>query len=151
MRIKVTIKDTLTPSLKKLADELLIAAAEKAVRECCFMIEQTAKDKCPVGSAPGGDLKKSIQTEVKVEDGRVIGRVFANVEGGYAPYVHEGTGIYAENGNGRQGGWGYIDESGEDHWTWGQKPQPFLQDAVDERMPELKAKMDEVIQQCLKG
>jgi len=37
-----------------------------------------------------------------------------------------GTGIYAVNGDGRQGGWTYIDEQGEKHFTMGKRPKRML-------------------------
>ena len=49
----------------------------------------------------------------------------------YAPYVEVGTGIYSTQGGGRQGGWRYVDASGEGHFTMGSRPQPFLKPAMD--------------------
>lgn len=45
----------------------------------------------------------------------------------YAVYVEFGTGEFAENGQGRKGGWAYKDPiTGEMVFTWGQEPQPFM-------------------------
>ena len=49
-----------------------------------------------------------------------------------APFVHQGTGLYAKDGNGRKTPWKYEAVAGKYkgwHTTRGQKPQPFLEDA----------------------
>ena len=44
-----------------------------------------------------------------------------------AIYEEFGTGDYALNGNGRKGGWFYVDERGKGHFTHGKKPRrPFF-------------------------
>jgi len=48
----------------------------------------------------------------------------------YAVHVHFGTGIYAENGNGRQTPWMYLDDDGIGHWTHGYPPKPYLTKAL---------------------
>lgn len=40
-----------------------------------------------------------------------------------AVYEEFGTGEYALDGNGRKGGWWYMDEKGKYHFTKGKKPQ----------------------------
>lgn len=37
-----------------------------------------------------------------------------------------GTGEYALNGDGRKGGWYYVDEKGDGHFTYGKKPMRML-------------------------
>lgn len=56
----------------------------------------------------------------------MAGYVGSNLE--YAPYVHQGTGIYAKDGNSRkQVPWVYYSEKdGQRHVTKGTKPRPFL-------------------------
>lgn len=86
-------------------------------------IENEAKERCPVDD---GTLRASITHQIEGYTG-VVG---TNVE--YAPYVHEGTGIYAKNGKGRQQvPWVYHDADGNFYSTSGQMPNPFLRDAVD--------------------
>lgn len=48
----------------------------------------------------------------------IIGSPMAN-----AIYEEFGTGQYALNGNGRKGGWTYVDESGRGHHTYGKRPR----------------------------
>lgn len=90
----------------------------------CLLIERDAKINCPVDEGP---LRAAMFHNVGLVDGELIkGTVGNTME--YAPYVHQGTGIYAINGDGRKTPWGYK-VNGEYHWTHGQKPQPFLEDA----------------------
>lgn len=93
----------------------------------CLIVENEAKKNCPVDN---GALRASITSEVSVDESGITGRIGSNLE--YAPYVHEGTGIYAKDGNGRKTPWGYVAKSGKHkgfHWTHGQRPQPFLENA----------------------
>lgn len=96
--------------------------------EACLRVETDAKKGCPVDM---GTLRASIHSEVDREEKRIVGRIGSNLD--YAPYVHNGTGIYAKDGTGRKTPWCYEVKAGKYkglHWTRGQKPQPFLQDAV---------------------
>lgn len=66
----------------------------------------------------------------------------------YAPYVHQGTGLFAENGDGRKDvPWHYQDADGNWHSTSGQKPNPFLERALDEN----KDKCLDYIKESVKG
>ena len=52
--------------------------------------------------------------------------------------VEYGTGLFAENGNGRKDvPWNYQDDKGEWHSTRGQKPQPFMRPALNENRTEI--------------
>lgn len=78
--------------------------------------------------------KASITSETEVTASEIVGRVGTNEE--YGPYVHNGTGIYAKDGNGRKTPWGYTVRAGKHkgfHWTQGQRPQPFLENAKLEK------------------
>lgn len=48
-----------------------------------------------------------------------------------------GTGEYALKGNGRKGGWYYVDEDGKGHFTRGKKPNRALWNAFSELKPKL--------------
>ena len=58
-----------------------------------------------------------------------------------------GTGEYALNGNGRKGGWFYVDEKGEGHFTHGKSPSR----AFFKAYTSLKSKIINRIQNALKG
>lgn len=95
------------------------------MKQACALVEGDAKKNCPVDD---GQLRQSITYEIT--DNGTVGVVGTNVE--YAPYVHQGTGVYAVNGDGRKDRWSYKDEEGVWHSTIGQKPNPFLEQALDE-------------------
>lgn len=100
------------------------AVSEEAMEAATLFIEGQAKALAPVDS---GELRDKIDHVVKNVDSVVIGQVGSPLD--YATYIEYGTGEFAENGIGRKGGWGYTDEEGIEHWTRGNKPQPFLRPA----------------------
>lgn len=92
-------------SLNLKLDKLKTANAEQAMKDACMLVERDAKLNAPVGKT--GELRNSITSEWNAEEGRIGTNLF------YAPYVHQGTGIYAINGDGRQDvPWRYQDAEG---------------------------------------
>lgn len=116
-------------SLKEKLNQLSEIDLNKALNNACLLVENEAKQRCPVGT---GDLRNSITHEVEGNEGVVGTNVF------YAPYVEYGTGIFSSEGNGRQTPWSYQDAKGEWHTTVGQKPQPFLNPALDANRDAIK-------------
>lgn len=103
----------------------------KALGKACALVERSAKQKAPKGN---GDLRRSITS--KVDDVKHEGIVFTPLE--YAPYVEYGTGLFAEDGNGRKDvPWHYQDEKGEWHTTSGMKPHPFMRPALNENRTQI--------------
>lgn len=105
----------------------IISEATKNMGKACLVVERDAKKNCSVDQ---GTLRASIQHDVSFSDTEIVGSVFSSLE--YAPYVHQGTGIYAVNGDGRKTPWKYKVEAGKYkgwHITQGQKPNPFLDKA----------------------
>lgn len=139
MDIKVSDNiDELLRNIDKLPKALANALAQ-SMEVATELVEADAVERCPVGSTA---LRTSIQHEVETTEQAVRGYVGSMVP--YAIYVHEGTGLYAADGNGRKDvPWVYCDEQGNFHSTSGQEPNPFLQDAVD-------ANKDKILQ-CFKG
>jgi len=74
-------------------DKLANLDLTKALTKACVVIENSAKVKAPVDT---GYLRRSITHEVEGN----VGLVGTNAE--YAPYLEFGTGIFAEEGTGRQ-------------------------------------------------
>lgn len=119
----------------------IVADTAKKMNRACLIVEGTAKQKCPVDE---GVLRASITSEVEVGEMAITGRIGSNLE--YAPYVHNGTGIYAKDGNGRKTPWGYRVKSGKYkgyHVTRGQKPHPFLEDAKLEKRSAVERALGE--------
>ena len=84
---------------------------EKALEKACLIVENSAKQNCPV------------------DDGQLRQSITHTVEGTRAEV---GTGIYSTEGNGRQTPWSYEDANGEWHTTEGMVAQPFLKPALEE-------------------
>lgn len=99
-------------------------------------IEGDGKRMCET-SGTTGLLRSSITHEIKEEDGLLYGYVGSNL--GYAPFYHQGTGIYAMDGNGRKEvPWVYYSDAlGQFVSTSGIQPHPFLQEAVDQNQDSI--------------
>lgn len=106
--------------------------------QCCALVERSAKKKAPKDT---GALRRSITSKVE----GLKGIVFTPLE--YAPYVEYGTGLFAtgEGGGRTDVPWFYVDEKGDWHMTSGQKPQPFMQPALDENRTEILQRLKEGI------
>lgn len=132
-------------NIQDIANKLLPEALEKGLEAVGQLIENKAKEKCPTDD---GQLKASITHQVDMENSNVA--IGSNLE--HAPYVHQGTGIYAKDGDGRKEvPWRYQDSKGEWHSTKGQKPNPFLQNAVDENMDKLIKPFENLLEHQKKG
>ena len=112
-----------------------------AMQDACNLVEGAAKDKAPKDT---GALRRSITSKVEVTGNSIEGIVFTPLE--YAPYVEYGTGLFAENGNGRKTPWVYMDDKGNYHYTRGQHPQPYMRPALEEN----KDKIINIIKGALK-
>lgn len=56
-----------------------------------------------------------------------------------------GTGEYALEGNGRKGGWSYVDEKGNGHFTHGKKPSRALYYACKNAKPVIKQLFEDTV------
>lgn len=118
----------------------------KALFEAALLIQGQAVVLAPVDS---GRLKLSIDYEV--DEGQLIAYVGTNVE--YAIYVEFGTGEFAENGQGRKGGWVYPDPEGgrsengkqKFFFTYGQEPQPYLRPAFRTNRSRVESIFKEIL------
>lgn len=135
MNIRFELKNA--DSLKFVDEADIMRALQKA----CALVERSAKENAPKGT---GELRRSITSEVKREDGELVGVVFTPLE--YAPYVEFGTGLFAENGNGRKDvPWHYQDDEGNWHTTSGQHPHPFMRPAYNQNREEIMRIIKEAI------
>lgn len=111
------------------------------VEKACIIIETEAKKGCPVDQ---GITRASISHSITLNPDSIVGSIGCSLE--TAPFVHQGTGLYAKDGNGRKTPWKYEAVAGKYkgwHTTRGQKPQPFLEDA--------KTKMRSRVEKTLGG
>lgn len=120
-----TVKNATDAALKRAAEIIGGMMESNAKKEITSVVYET-----PEGwYIRTGNLRNSItHTMEEMEDGSIIIAVGSNVE--YAPYVELGTGIYAEDGNGRKTPWRYQDHKGNWHKTRGMPPRPYLRPAV---------------------
>ena len=107
----------------------------KGLEKALLFAEGEAKSLCPVDE---GTLRMAMASEVEERDSELVGVLYNTME--YAVYVHQGTGIYAENGEGRKTPWTWYGESGK--WegrnvTVGQKPTPFMRLAIENNMKHI--------------
>lgn len=114
-------------SMNKISSQLL-EDIKNNMEDACLECVRYAKQECPVDQ---GLLRGSINYATQREGNTIKGYVGSNLE--YAPYVHQGTGIYAVDGDGRKTPWKYEVKAGKYkgfHITRGQRPNPFLERAV---------------------
>ena len=92
-------------------------------------IAEKAKEKVGVGTGALRADTRSLGVEIVGDE--VHGAVGNSLE--YAIYHHQGTGIYASDGNGRKTPWVYEDQkTGEKIYTRGSKPNPYLKDTIEQ-------------------
>lgn len=120
--------------INKLLPEAIIKGLEKAGQ----LVENEAKKNCSVND---GILKASIINQVDEDNLNVS--IGTNVE--YAPYVHEGTGIY--NPEGRKTAWIYETADGQTYISHGQKANPFLRDAVDSNLDKIPQLFENLLEE----
>lgn len=162
MGIEIQGVDSLIERLDGLVDD---AKMTRALGRACSLVERSAKQKAQALGGTG-DLARSITSKV---DGD-IGVVYTPLE--YAPYVEFGTGLFAENGNGRKEvPWVYVKDSNQKGSskrvytpeeaqaaaaflqskgldavvTYGQHPHPYLRPALNENRENIKRILKESI------
>ncbi|MDO6633505.1 HK97-gp10 family putative phage morphogenesis protein [Bacillus thuringiensis] len=79
-----------------------------------------------------GNLRRSISSKAEKE------KVVIGTSSDYGIYIEKGTGIYAEDGDGRKTPWMYRDpKTGKMVKTQGQHAQPFLRPAAENNKPQI--------------
>ncbi|MFZ2952559.1 MAG: HK97-gp10 family putative phage morphogenesis protein [Streptococcus suis] len=115
-------------------------AVIRGLIKAAMLVESQAVLLVPVNT---GGLRNSIG--YKVNESELVAYIGTNCE--YAIYVEYGTGEFAENGNGRKGGWVYKTPDGEVHFTYGMPPQPYLRPAFRQNQKAIK----DILADCLKS
>lgn len=111
-----------------------------ALEECAAELESQTKRNSRVDT---GQTKNSFKHKVvDAEHTAYIGSDYEN-----AIWEEFGTGEYALEGNGRKGGWFYVDDKGKGHFTRGKKPSRAFYKAYN----QLKNPIIKMIQERLKG
>lgn len=124
--------------VKQAIASLAVAALEEAAGE----LESQVKRNTAVDT---GQLRGSWTHRVQQSDEKHVATVGSPLEN--AIWEEFGTGEYALNGNGRKGGWFYVDKKGDGHFTHGKHPRrPFWK-----AYTALKNKLIKLIQNKFKG
>ena len=125
-----------TIKVKNVIGDRILAALE----ECAAELESQAKDNTRV------DIGKTRNSfEHKVVDSEMAAYIGSDYEN--AIWEEFGTGEYALKGNGRKGGWVYVDAKGHGHFTMGKKPSRAFYNAF----ASLKGGIINHMQNSLKG
>ena len=135
MASKVEFKD-FTIKVKDSMDDGINAVLE----ECAGELESQAKRNSRVDT---GKTKNSFRH--KVDDKAHIAYIGSSDEN--AIWEEFGTGEHALHGDGRKGGWVYVDAKGDGHFTYGKKPSRAFWKAYT----SLKNKIIKRIQEFMKG
>lgn len=128
--------DDYTIEVKNAMEDSINAVLE----ECAGELESQVKRNSRVRT---GKTKNSFRHIV--DDAKHVATVGSSDENSI--WEEFGTGEYALNGDGRKGGWAYVDEKGEKHFTYGKSPSRAFWKAYT----TLKSKIINKIQQSLKG
>ena len=111
------------------ADKLVLDILVQNMELTLDHVAEKAKEKVGVGTGALRADTRSLGVEIVGDEGR--GSVGNSLE--HAIYHHQGTGIYAVNGDGRKTPWVYEDpKTGEKIYTRGSKPNPYLKDTIEQ-------------------
>ena len=125
-----------TIQVKNAIDDNINAVLE----ECAGELESQVKSNSRVRT---GKTRNSFQH--KIDDAEHIAYVGSPDEN--AIWEEFGTGEYALKGNGRKGGWYYVDDKGDGHFTYGKTPSRAFWNAYT----SLKNSLIKKRQDSLKG
>lgn len=105
------------------------------------LVSQTARNT----AVDTGQLKGSWAADIEEAEGKAVATIGSPLEN--AIWEEFGTGEYALHGDGRKGGWFYVDAKGDGHFTHGKRPRRAFWNAYS----SLKDKMIKHIQDVIKG
>ena len=123
---------------------VLAELAYRALEESAGELESQVKRNTVVDT---GQTKNSWKH--RVTGSMMAGEYRAVIGSDYENAIWEefGTGEYALNGDGRKGGWFYVDEKGNGHFTYGKHPRRPFHNAYT----ALKNKLIKHMQDIFKG
>ena len=99
------------------------------------LVKDDAKLLAPVAEMAGGTLRQSIDYDASEIDNGVV---YVGSIAGHSIYVEKGTGIWAEDGNGRKTPWVYYDQKTQQYVkTRGMHKQPFLGPAFENNKSQI--------------
>lgn len=130
MTSKFTFKANSGKVMDAIKAEMLIRVTKAAE-----LIKNQAKMIAPVGGGVG-QLRDTIDYNIQIKDDEIVGQIGSPLM--YAIYNEFGTGEFAENGQGRKGGWAYKTPDGKWHFTKGMTPRPFLRPAFRQNKDGVK-------------
>jgi HK97 gp10 family phage protein len=116
--------------------EEVLEALKNAIERCADSIGESVEGWAKMniteqGAIDTGNLRNSITYSTEKGDDGVTTTVGTAVE--YAPYIEFGTGKYSSTGGGTyKESWVYMDDFGQFHRAFPQRPRPFLEPAVSE-------------------
>lgn len=119
--------------VKKAIERKALQFLEEAASE----VESAARRNSRVDT---GQLKGSWSHTV--DNGKKVATIGSPLEN--AIWEEFGTGEYALEGNGRKGGWVYVDDEGIRHFTFGKKPNRTLRRAFDDKMPAIQRRAKQI-------
>ncbi len=149
-QVRVEGVENLVAKLKELGG--VTADIRKDAVTAMLRVRAAARDKAPEMSQK---LKSNIIVKDETKDGELL--VYCGIFSplvNYAVYVEYGTGIHAENGQGRKDPWiapMVIDGEDTFRWTEGMHPQPFLRPAWDEKKDEVQKILVQALQARIKA
>ena len=111
---------------------LLADLAVSVLEECAGELESQVKRNTKVDT---GQLKNSWTHNVNSDGDVHTATVGSPLEN--AIWEEFGTGEYAYNGNGRKGGWFYVDAKGDGHFTRGKHPRRAFHNAYTTLKPKM--------------
>lgn len=133
------MSDDVIKNLNRFVDKKFNAGLARGLDMLCQQIVGDAAKNLNSSTHGFSDGTLAASLTYFVDEEKLEATVGTNVE--YAIYVHQGTGLYAVEGNGRKEvPWVYKTADGKWHSTKGQKPNPFLRKALEEDVPKYSSK-----------
>ena len=126
---------------KGVEEGLKVCANEIKEKEQRYIEQRTGQGEY----IPTGNLKHSV-TIMPLNWSPGLASISVTNVANYADFTESGTGIYADNGNGRQNGWVYSPDGGNTFFfTEGMRPKHFARDTFEEYKDKAPAIIKEQI------